>query len=440
MSLFIFSCLALFLTSNCFSDQFSHINDDLSEILKSMKNKNEIIINLENYNRPSPACLSKYFNFIVRVSSKKTTLDWQKNEPSPLNCTTIVSCDRPIASSSKPRIPANGNTVKPITFKQLIHDYVFENDTISEKSIDFIKCDIEGSEEDVLEDILYFAYHNHVKTYISFHIPLWKEKKIDDFKNLFSFFKTNCPENDICNYLEKNPYSSLLFEPIQKQEALIKSNMPVIIIAYEQVTFIKNMVKQLEKHTSDIIIIDNNSKFQPLLDYYNDEYNYTLLKQKKNFSQTVFCREPIQKLVGDFYIVTDPDLQFNTNLPENLMSELVNISNWFQAYKVGFAICIDDPNIRTDCFYGTCSIKEWESQFWKYPVHYPVKPNYQIYLADMDTTFCLINRKSPNRTCYRLAGDFTMIHIPFMHGYKEMLMVGEFESYRSGNNSTNWMK
>ncbi len=402
--------------------------------------KNCIAIDLTTSIEDSSFYLSKNFSSVIAVNQSTIPFNPIKKKFTRSKHPNLLICNRPIGSTSNPQKNANGNPVKPITFKQLIHDYIFENETISEKSIDFIKCDIEGDEESVLEDILYFAYHNHVKTYISFHIPFWKNKKIADFKNLFSFFKTNCPENDVCSYLEKNPFASLIFEPLTKQEVLIKSNMPVIIIAYDQVTFIKNMVNQLEKYTSDIIIVDNNSKFQPLLEYYNNDYKYTLLRQKKNFGHTVFAREPIQKLVGDLYILTDPDLQFNKNLPENLISELVNISNWFQAYKVGFAICIDDPNIRTDCFCGMYSIREWESQFWQYPVHYPKRPDYQIYLAAIDTTFCLINKKSPTTNSYRLAGDFTMIHIPFMNGCKEMLMVGEFESYKSENISTSWMK
>ena len=230
----------------------------------------------------------------------------------------VSICDRPILDRTKDVIFGPGGDVlnesasfvkeisdsekdykiKSITFKQLIHDYVYLNDALCSCKIAFIKCDIKGGEENILEDVLHFAYNNSCKVYISFHLDMWKSKKITDFLYLFKYFDTNSPVKNICEYISNIPSTSILFEPKNKNAGvLIKKNIPAVIIGYNQLSFIRNMVKQLEKYTSDIIVIDNKSTYQPLLDYYQKEFQYTLLNQKENYGYKVYTRDAIQKLV-----------------------------------------------------------------------------------------------------------------------------------------------
>jgi hypothetical protein len=103
-------------------------------------------------------------------------------------------------------------SVQAIPFQQLVANYILVNEELSSYQIGFIKCDIEGGEEDILEDLLMFALENQCKVYISFHLDWWKERKIEDFTFLFLCFKTS-PSPDICEYLRKNPFGSVLFTP-----------------------------------------------------------------------------------------------------------------------------------------------------------------------------------------------------------------------------------
>lgn len=334
----------------------------------------------------------------------------------------------------------NDYPVQAITFKQLIHDFVYANEDIKKSKITFIKCDIEGGEEDILEDILYFAYYNKTATYISFHIDWWKNKNIAEFEQLFKFFNTNCPEADIVNYIRKNPFASILFVPRENAGILIKKNMPVVVIGYNQYTYVKNMVTQLEKYTSDIIVVDNNSTYDPLLNYYKNNFGYTLLRQKKNYGHSVFRQDFVQQLVGDVYLLTDPDLKFTSNLPANFINSLIDISNHFKAQKVGFALSIDSDQIRTDVQFHGNSIKEWESQFWKKRLEYPMNPSLELYGAAIDTTFCLINKKFIAGNMIRIAGNYTCLHLPWFKDFKDHLLPGEYDAYLQGNISTSWFK
>lgn len=396
-------------------------------MLKKIKDPYGIAINIGN--KSTAPTLSKNFYHVITTGNNEALEN------------NISVCNQPLAATSRPIV--FGHQSPPsvaITFKQLIHDYVFTNEQLKSKKISFITCDIEGGEEDILEDLLHFAYHNKVKVYISFHIDWWKSKKIEDFEYLFKFFRTNCPQANVAEYLKHNPFASILFKPRTHTGTLIKKNTPAVIIGYNQYTYIKNMVEQLEKYTSDIIVVDNNSTFPPLLDYYKNDFKYTLLKQKTNYGHGVWALDCVQKLVGDTYILTDPDLQFNEHLPDNFIQQLLGIANHFSARQVGFALCIDAPDIRTDLLCQGLTVKQWESNFWKKPLACPLYPSLKLYEADIDTTFCLINKKFSGKPTIRVAGDFTCLHLPWHKDFQKKLAPGEYEAYLHKNISSTWLK
>ena len=41
--------------------------------------------------------------------------------------------------------------------------------------------------------------------------------------------------------------------------------MSIVVIGFNQYTYISKMIKQLEPYSNDIIIIDNNSDYKPLI-------------------------------------------------------------------------------------------------------------------------------------------------------------------------------
>lgn len=303
-------------------------------------------------------------------------------------------------------------------------------------------------EENILEDVLHYAYTNKCPVYMSFHLDWWKHKKITDFDYLFQRFTVaNLQVDNISPFLKTHPFASLLLIPKEEDVPLVKENITAVIIGYNQLTYIKNMVSQLEKYTKDIVILDNQSDYQPLLDYFQNEYPYTVLRQKANFGYIIYMHDWVKTLTGDIYILTDPDLQFNPQLPEGCISQLIELSNYFQANKVGFALLIDAEDIRTDVnFYGH-SIKQWESQFWIHRLLFPLNQSLELYSAPIDTTFCLVNRKyyqsdrsHSDQKCIRVAGDYTCVHIPWHVNFQNDLPKDEYEAYLRNNVSTNFFK
>lgn len=445
-------------TDNFVKNIFLNWEPETFAVFDSVKDPNGIAIDLGAWIGTTSIWLSKNFNYVLAVEPDQTSIHCLKQNLAASNCDNVGICENPVNRTSEyvifgPRYTnlndstsyvknvsdnSNDYSIRGITFKQLIYDKIFSNKKLTGKKISFIKCDIEGAEENVLEDILYFAYYNKIKVYLSFHLDFWKSHKIDEFAYLFDFFETDCKDTNLCDYLKKHPFGSVFFQPKNNSAVMVKKNMPIVIIGYQLVSLIKNTVNQIERYTKDIIVVDNNSDYQPLLDYYKNEFKYTLIKLNQNCGSGAYGCDFVQKFVGDVYLITDPDLQFNPLLPDDFIEQMYRISNYFQASKVGFALDIFSADINPKLRWNKMAVKEWELHFWNKRVVYPADSKIQTYIAEIDTTFCLVNKKTVQRCQIRVGGNYTCRHLPWHNNFQEILLPGEYESYKKNNISTSW--
>lgn len=217
-------------------------------------------------------------------------------------------------------------------------------------------------------------------------------------------------------------------------------NIPVVVICWNNLSFIKNFVEQFKNYPNPLLLLDNNSNYPPIFDYYEqiqkenpDKVKVMLLE--KNYGHEVY--KTLHDQLPDIYILSDPDLQINPYMPQNFAEILGQLSEKYHSYKVGAALDISDHDkfIQCDNYTKNQSIYEWESQFWK-----RIVPNdtYELYNADVDTTFCLVNRNyEDNGNNLRIAGDFTMKHLPWYKDYiKDNTPNDELEHWKSHNKSS----
>ena len=213
-------------------------------------------------------------------------------------------------------------------------------------------------------------------------------------------------------------------------------DIPVCIISYNCFTYVKSMVEQLLKYTSNIVIIDNCSTYPPLIEYLKT-VNVKIIRMDRNYGHTVCYRPEVRNIVGNKYIVTDPDLTLNEKTPSNFIEVLSTLSDTYKVHKVGLALDITG-DLRPD---QKQKISQWESQYWRNRIPHE---QYELYVAPIDTTFCLVNFNTGMRhdwmTQIRIAGDFTCKHRPWMIGWKNELLPGELEYYLQNNISTTWLK
>jgi hypothetical protein len=221
----------------------------------------------------------------------------------------------------------------------------------------------------------------------------------------------------------------------------IPSKIPFVIIAYNNLFFIRKFINQIKKYGNPIILFDNNSTYEPLLNYYKDikaelgsMIDIRLMDDNYGIEVTSLYKDTLP----DVYMLSDPDLELNPRMPANFDEILLNLSNKYQASKISLALDISEKEKFVECkkYEKTKTIYDWEKQFWEFPI---ADSQYELYESPIDgaTTFFLKNRNIDQKRQLRIAGDFTAKHLPWYKGYlKEHISEEELGYWKKGNKSS----
>ncbi|PWB21791.1 glycosyltransferase family A protein [Flavobacterium sp. HTF] len=161
--------------------------------------------------------------------------------------------------------------------------------------------------------------------------------------------------------------------------------IPIIIISFNQLHYLEKLIDYLTKHNyKNIVIIDNNSTYKPLLEYF-DKINsiVTIHRLKDNYGHLVFWENKglFEKYSKGYYALTDADINPIPECPGDFLNHFKKILDKDQKItKVGFSLKVDDiPN--TNLYKDR--ILKWESQFSK------DERKDGNFAAEIDTTFAL---------------------------------------------------
>lgn len=159
---------------------------------------------------------------------------------------------------------------------------------------------------------------------------------------------------------------------------------------FNRLTWPKKMAEDLSDMGCEVILLDNNSQYPPLLEWYNS-CPYKVYRLNKNYGERVFWLSGIYKEYSDkYYIVSDPDLDIG-ELPNDFIDVLrYGLDNNSTITKCGLSLKIDD--LEEDNEY-TKHIKEFESKYWL------EKDSLGNFSCGVDTTFALYDKD-------RLYGDW----------------------------------
>ncbi len=184
---------------------------------------------------------------------------------------------------------------------------------------------------------------------------------------------------------------------LSAQELLLRRTLPVVINSFNQFTYLKNLIEKLERDSfRNFIIIDNNSKYPPILSYYlklENDGRAAIIYYGENKGPHFFHMKGIYRLFGSLpHIFTDPDLSYEA-LSENFVTELMITSEKYSMFKVGPALEIPgdeelDHSVYCEKEGVRYSVKDWEKQFWSAQVETGL-----YYPGQIDTTFHLFNPK-----------------------------------------------
>jgi hypothetical protein len=227
-------------------------------------------------------------------------------------------------------------------------------------------------------------------------------------------------------------------------------DIPIVIICYNNYRYVENTLSQIlrinKRYYNNIIILNNASTCDDTIRYLNrlrcggssgnsGNSSVSIINNIGNFGPWIAAdnNNHIYNILPDKFVLTDPDLKLNENIPSNFIDILATLSDKYKTTKIGLALDITDH----DQFYPTTeymanqSICDWEKQFWKNKID---DPDYELYEADIDTTFCLINKSNLTTGIkIRVAGDFTARHIPW---YIDNEIYNMYDNYAACINTT----
>ena len=264
----------------------------------------------------------------------------------------------------------------------------------------------------------------------------WLKTKIKKKKKKFLFLCFHCT-----HYFNKIKVLNFPNKLI-KSQLKDASTIPVIIINYNQLFYLKQLISFLEqKKTKNIIVLDNNSTYPPLLDYYNEIDNkVTIHRLTENLGHLVLWkkRDIFKKYTKGFYVLTDADIVPNSNLKEDYLNRLLEILLKYKTKnKVGLALKIDNiPN----SFTLKENVINWESKFWVNELEK------NVFDAGTDTTFALYWPKSDRLINYlypsffdalRVGGDYTATHGGWYIDHENLTEEQKFY-FKTANNSNSW--
>ena len=213
---------------------------------------------------------------------------------------------------------------------------------------------------------------------------------------------------------------------------------PVIITSFNQLEYLEKLIDfLLARGFSNVVIIDNNSTYKPLLDYLDSIQNKVKIHRlKKNYGHLVFWKryDLFVKYGKGYYVVTDPDIVPLESCPEDFMVKFQSILlQNKKRMKVGFGLQIDDIPLSNP---NREKVISWESKFWK------TKVSDGVFDADIDTTFALYkpfyHRKNKKfKTALRTDYPYVAIHGGW---YIDVNNLSEEQAFyfETANDSSSW--
>lgn len=220
----------------------------------------------------------------------------------------------------------------------------------------------------------------------------------------------------------------------------LQGQIPVLVPCFNNQTHCHNMLSQLSRlGFVNIILLDNSSTDPEMRSFLHtvDGEQATVIFQDQNLGPRHCVQNPDSlEFLPNYFCVTDPDLQFNQNLPADWLAQLIALTERYKIGKAGFALDLSEPELMQDYdinIHGRkFKIWEWEAQYYQNQIT-TIADTDPVYDAKIDTTFAVYNRKwlRPHGEDFykalRVAGNYTCKHLPW---YKQsMVPDAELQNY-----------
>ena len=192
--------------------------------------------------------------------------------------------------------------------------------------------------------------------------------------------------------------------------------MKAFVLMFNRLTWALPLIEKLAEKC-DVILIDNGSTYQPLLDWYKT-CPYQLMQMGNDRVSNL--KSVLNTFKPDRYILTDHDLDISS-VPENWLLQLEKGLNLYpNASKCGLSLELMDLPVNR----FTERVFDHECRFWMHRDKY-------FYHADVATTLALHDagrHEAGMRNGIRSARPYTARHLPWYMN-RDTIMESEEELY-----------
>ncbi len=271
-----------------------------------------------------------------------------------------------------------------------------------------------------------------------------RAEEFGDFDELSIFYRANC-----CALLGYFDLAAALYEFILKFKANfpeVKKNLdivrqgtnknlvrevkslwkfpgwrdvPIFINARDRLGVLKKLIDWLlDAGYRNLIILDNNSTYPPLLEYYfalQKDSRIKIVQLGKNLGyKALWLSGILEKMkISTPYVYTDPDVLPIERCPKNFVKKLMEILNSnHEIRKVGLGLVWEDIT-----FFDKEETQRRESNFY---AGSQIGDN--LFYAQVDTTFALYSnvRHYSLRFSLRTTGNLMAYHLPWYFDYDNL--------------------
>jgi hypothetical protein len=160
-------------------------------------------------------------------------------------------------------------------------------------------------------------------------------------------------------------------------------DVPVFINCRDRLEPLRKLVSWLERAgCEEIYLLDNDSAYEPLLDYYRQSPHRVLMLGANYGKNAPWTAPGVPELMADRpFVYTDPDVIPDERCPLDALDLFAELLGRYGAVnKAGFGLRIDDL---PDHYRHKEAVIAWERRFWEWPLERGA------YYAPLDTTFAL---------------------------------------------------
>jgi len=206
------------------------------EVFNNYKDENKVAIDIGAWIGPTTIFLSKKFKEVITIEADTVAFDALSKNVKDNLCNNVTLHNKAFYNSKSNNIffgvnnfqsePMFGSsTSQTKTESNNDTDYMIETINIFDiiKDVDpnyigLIKVDIEGGDEDVIEELILVGSKYGWKIWISFHYGWWKDKNVNRFEYLIPLIKKvtkgniPIPKEELLTFIKLNVPETFLIE------------------------------------------------------------------------------------------------------------------------------------------------------------------------------------------------------------------------------------